>query len=104
MIFLNIMQSIKIKKNKMNETEYLERELYMYGYKMGKIWGEELAVMFANVPIPDKPVTVKIPLEQLANFQEFSAPTSLLMKLGSANTAIGAIGSNSVIAGSAVIT
>ena len=87
----------------MNETEYLEDELFNYGYNLGTIWGEQLSLMFANVPIPDKPVIVKLPLEQLLNFQNqnFSARTSLLMKIGSETVGMGG---NSVIAGSAVIT
>ena len=79
----------------------LEDELYNYGVFIGRAWGKELAAMFENVEIPDRPLRVILPLEKLATYNYYATPTRVMMALGSENA--GVIG-NSFISGSAVVT
>jgi hypothetical protein len=79
----------------------LESKLYRYGEEIGRLWGKELTQIFENIGIPDQPVILKLPIEKLATYKNFSMSTRLLMTVGSEN--FGVMG-NTIISGSAVVT
>lgn len=81
--------------------ENLDAELFLYGLKIGKAWGNELTEYYRDKLIPDEPVILQLPIEKLGDYTKFSKPIRGLMLLGSEN--FGVVG-NSLISGSAVIT
>jgi hypothetical protein len=84
----------------MVDTE-LDSELYNYGVRIGKLWGKELTEIFENIEIPDHPILLKLPIEQLATYKNFSSQTRVMMAMGTEN--FGVIG-NTFISGSAIVT
>ena len=79
----------------------LESKLYEYKEHIGRLWNKELTEIFENLEIPDQPVILKLPIEKLATYKNFSMKTRIMLALGSEN--FGVMG-NTVISGSAVVT
>ena len=47
--------------------ENLNAELFFYGLKISKVWGNELTKYYWNKLIPDKIVILKLPIEKLGD-------------------------------------